>query len=155
MKRTILCFVVGLFMLPCTLAAFDYPAPVLLSKWGGPGSAPGQILSPRAIAVNTSAFVYEADTSNDRIQKFDQNGKVYVRDRGNHRVQMFKSDGSFVMNWGERGSADGQFIQPVAIAIGPFEDIYVSDTVHHNIQRFRAHPLRYFQAVPVPSTSGF
>jgi DNA-binding beta-propeller fold protein YncE len=87
---------------------------------------------------------------------FDAWGRVYVVDQVNGRVQVFDEAGAFLMNWGSGGSGDGYFLQPAAVAIGPFQDIYVSDTVNHNLQRFRAHPLWYFEGAPEPApTDGF
>lgn len=51
-----------------------------LSQWGAPGSGPGQLDLPHALAVDAA-------------------GHVYVADRGNARVQVFDADGRFLAGW--------------------------------------------------------
>jgi len=42
----------------------------------------------------------------------------------------------FDLEWGGFGSAAGLFNQPVAIAPGPANEIYVADRRNHRIQKF-------------------
>ena len=58
----------------------------------------GGSFGPFGIAVDSSGNVYVADSSNNNIQKFDSNGK-------------------FITKWGSQGIGDGQFIDPVGIAM--------------------------------------
>ena len=44
-------------------------------------------------------------------------GSVYVSDWFNHRIQKFTPEGVFVTKWGTKGTGDGQFIQPAAVAV--------------------------------------
>ena len=67
--------------------------------------------------MDTSGNVYVANTSNDRIQKFDANGR-------------------FLTTWGSQGSGDGQFDEPGGVAVGADGAVYVADTVNHRIQKF-------------------
>src|SRR5919197_1208082 len=110
-------------------------------------------------------FVYVADSNNNRVQKFDINGKfimswgskgskdgqfivpvsvvidsngdIIVNDRGNARVQKFDSNGKFITKWGSYGKGDGQFIDPEHLAIDSNGYVYVSDRGNNNIQVFK------------------
>jgi hypothetical protein len=90
------------------------------------------------IIVLTAGTIVVTDTSNNRVQKFDNSGNyisqfgvaglndgqlnfpryldddsagnLYVSDGGGSpRVQKFDSNGSFILKWGSTGSGDGQF----------------------------------------------
>lgn len=47
---------------------------IFVTSWGSPGSGNGQFNWPQGIAVDSSGYVYVADTQNYRIQKFDSSG---------------------------------------------------------------------------------
>ena len=96
-----------------------------ITKWGSRGSDDGQFgmgdgtffTGPTGIAVDQSGNVYVADFSNDRIQKFTQ-------------------DGEFITKWGSRGSDDGQFRFPTGIAVDQSGNVYVADSWNDRIQKF-------------------
>jgi len=127
-------------------AALDKPSPLYSN-------------GPSYIAANQSGDIYVADCDNNRIQKFDTNGKflckwgskgrgygqfispygvavdkagdVYVTDPGNHRVQKFDSNGNFLCTWGKYGEGDGEFIGgPGEIAIDPRGYVYEIGRAH-------------------------
>jgi DNA-binding beta-propeller fold protein YncE len=50
-------------------------------KWGKYGRAPGEFSAPQAIAIDKDDNVYVADTDNNRIQKFDSNGRFLMEIR--------------------------------------------------------------------------
>jgi tripartite motif-containing protein 71 len=85
--------------------------------WGSKGSGDGQFDSPRGMAVNHRGTIFQADS-------------------GNHRIQKFDSDGNFVIKWGSKGSGDGLFYYPKCIAIDSKGYVYVSDRSGHRIQKF-------------------
>ncbi|HEU4444149.1 MAG TPA: SBBP repeat-containing protein, partial [Nitrososphaeraceae archaeon] len=88
--------------------------------------------------------VYVTDAGNNRIQKFDNNGKliaawgskgsgegqldtphdiavdssgnVYVAEQGNFRIQKFDSKGNFIAAWGSEGTGDSQFSDPHSVS---------------------------------------
>jgi DNA-binding beta-propeller fold protein YncE len=131
-------------------AAYDYVA-----KWGSYGTGEGQFDYPRGIATDTDGSVYVADTSNQRIQKFDSEGTflaewrvagvdlatdaagdVYVVEVSAHRVRKFDSEGTFLTAWGGFGPGDGQFDRPMGIATDTAGNVYVVDSGNDRIQKF-------------------
>ena len=103
-----------------------------IRKWGSKGSDIGQFHVIYGIAVDSSGNVYVADSGNDRVKKFDSNGKfitkwgstssqqfnpihlaidssgnVYVADYGNSKIQKFDSNGKFITKWGLKAVAMG------------------------------------------------
>jgi len=67
------------------------------------------------------------------------NGDFYVADGyGNNRVAKFSADGTFLFEWGERGSSAGQFDLPHGIARDNEGRIYVADRSNKRIQVFDA-----------------
>jgi sugar lactone lactonase YvrE len=46
-----------------------------IRQWGTPGTGPGQLHLPHAIAIDDSETVYVADRENGRIQRFSRTGK--------------------------------------------------------------------------------
>ena len=137
---------------------------VFITKWGSNGSGNGEFDSPKGITVDSTGYVYVADTLNNRIQKLtsggtfvtkwgsqgsgdgqfdnpqriavDSSGYVYVADSYNHRIQKFTSSGSFVTKWGSYGSGDGQFSYPFGIELDGDGYVYISDYYNNRIQKF-------------------
>jgi DNA-binding beta-propeller fold protein YncE len=61
----------------------------------------------------------------------DARGFVYVTDRTLNRVKKFDAKGGFVLQWGERGTAQGQFYSPEAIYFHPAGFLVVDDFGNH------------------------
>jgi len=129
---------------------------------GGPGIGNGLFSDPRGVAVSKDGFVYAADKTGCRMQKFttsgtwvlawgasgsadgqfndpcgvalDTTGTVYVVDHLNGRVEKFSPTGTFLGKWGSPGPGAGQFTAPWDIAIDDANRVYVVDA--HRIQRF-------------------
>ena len=126
-------------------------------SFGMVGSANGQFIAPRDIAIDRQGFVYVTDFGNHRIQKFTPSGKfvaqfgwkgsgpgqlymlhgitidtagtglVYVSEYGNHRVSVFTSDGVFVSSFGMKSSNIDQFNFPVGLRFDRKGFLYVCD----------------------------
>jgi len=128
-----------------------------VSKWGTLGSANGQLNFPTSIAVSGSGEVYVIDLQNYRIQTFDSNGSfintwsfwgqygitvdkssndVYATDNSNDCIHVYDANGLSITNWGNTGSANGQFNQPLGIAVNGSGKVYVADTYNYRIQVF-------------------
>ncbi|MGD8500375.1 MAG: 6-bladed beta-propeller, partial [Phycisphaerales bacterium] len=138
--------------------------PVLVDDWGVWGHGDGQFANIGDVAVDASANVYVADRFNNRIQKFDSDGKfiakwgswgsgdgqfifppglavtasgnVYVADQFNNRVQKFDSNGNFITKWGSEGTGNGQFSAPQDVAVDGSGNVFVADSGNNRIQKF-------------------
>jgi len=73
-----------------------------VKSWGTSGAGPGDFNGPHAIAI-------------------DSRGRLFVADRGNNRIQVFDQEGRLLDEW-------KQFGRPETILITPDDTIYVADT---------------------------
>jgi predicted membrane-bound mannosyltransferase/DNA-binding beta-propeller fold protein YncE len=140
----------GVAFFPLSLSAFDVgPGPqltprhpvtladgrIVLGSGNGTGSrTPGEFLQPAGLFVDTEGSLWVADGLNNRVQKFDSQGRflaqitssgaapgglrepwsvavdaqgfVYVADTWNHRIQKFSPDLRLVGAWGQPGAGD-------------------------------------------------
>ena len=70
---------------------------------------------------------------------FASNGDFYVADGyGNSRVVKFNKAGEFLMAWGEKGTAPGEFNLPHAVQVDAEGRVYVGDRENNRIQVFDA-----------------
>jgi streptogramin lyase len=135
-----------------------------LGKAGVAGSGEGEFIAPNDVAVgaNGDIFVSEGHSSggraptNDRIQKFDKNGKfimmwgksgtgpgefdqphslafdskgrLFVADRNNNRVQIFDQSGKFIDQW-------TQFSRPSGVYIDKYDNLYSADSESGSVSR--------------------
>ncbi len=101
----------------------SYPLPATATQqWGsdGSGTNPPQFSGP--------------PTGLD----IDSDGRIIATDEGNDRVMILNSDGSFATVIGAYGSGDQQFIDPMDVAIGSNDFIFVSDTGNSRIAKLYA-----------------
>lgn len=73
-----------------------------IKAWGKPGSAPGDFMLPHGLA-------------------FDSKGRLFVCDRGNNRLQIFDQEGKLLDTW-------TQFGRPAGIFIDKHDNIFVADS---------------------------
>lgn len=113
----------------------------LLAQWGGHGPRPGQLEGPDKLA-------------------FDAKGNLYVTEVGtqsagdNSRIQKFSPAGEPLAQWGTYGSAPGQFLTPVGIAIDQQGAIYVADVGKHRVQKLSPEGKPHTQWHTVGSGTG-
>lgn len=81
------------------------------------GTGNGQTQFPNGVAVDSAGYIYVADTSNNRIQKFD-------------------STGAYVTQWGSTGSGNGQFVAPTKLAFDASNNLFVVDSLNYRVQKF-------------------
>jgi DNA-binding beta-propeller fold protein YncE len=70
----------------------------------------------------------------------DGDGYVYVADSGNHRIQKFDSDGTFVREFCQEGTAQGQLKSPNDVAVDGSGNVYVTDSGNERVQKFAPVP---------------
>ncbi|HEV8383242.1 MAG TPA: peptidyl-alpha-hydroxyglycine alpha-amidating lyase family protein [Candidatus Acidoferrales bacterium] len=128
-----------------------------LTTWGTKGTGPGQFDLPHAIVVDGRGRVFVADRENSRIQVFDSNGNyqtewkhlgqpwglalthdgaLLVADGLANRVVKADLSGSILGTFGGPGKAPGDFLYAHAIAVGPQDEIYVSEILNWRVQKF-------------------
>ncbi len=94
-----------------------------LFSWGEPGNAPGQFNLPHGVWIDKDGRVLVADRENDRVQVFDQNGKllkiwptqligpavfyvdadniVYIVEHNSGMVSVLTLEGERLAQWGD------------------------------------------------------
>jgi sugar lactone lactonase YvrE len=92
-----------------------------LGKAGVSGSGPDLFDQPTDIVVSPAGDIFVTDSH--------RNGK-------NNRVIHFKKDGTFVKEWGRKGSGRGEFSEPHTIAIDSRGRLFVGDRENNRIQIF-------------------
>lgn len=123
-------FVSIILLLPAALCAFlsilitSTPVPAfavsqnysLITKWGSLGAGPGQF--------------------NGLNDAHESNGYIYVPDYNNNRIQKFDSNGKFITKFGMKGTGGGQFGRPEGVYVDPSGIVYVADTNNARVQKF-------------------
>jgi sugar lactone lactonase YvrE len=69
----------------------------------------------------------------------DELGDVYVADWRNDRIQKFNGDGKFVFKLGTSGNGEGQFNRPAGVEVDSDGDIYVADRGNDRVLQFDAN----------------
>ena len=105
------------------IQVFD-PDGHFIRMWGTSGSGEGEFNFSRGDGNLIGALV------------LDTQGNVYVADNANQRIQKFDPQGQFLMEWGGKGTSDGQFLSPVGITIDQQGNIYVIDDSRDEVQKF-------------------
>ena len=85
-----------------------------VKQWGGHGSGPGQFEMPHALAM-------------------DSRGRLFVADRGNDRVQIFDQQGRLLAIW-------RQFSRPSGLYIDRHDVLYASDSESRSAKGYGYHP---------------
>ncbi|CAF1377711.1 unnamed protein product [Rotaria sp. Silwood1] len=135
----------------------------LLKSIGDHGSKPGEFNVPWGITTDSLSNMYICDQMNNRIQKFDADGRfllewghegedagqfyyphfisisgnhVAVSDQLNHRIQVFDCFGNYHYKLGEIGNEPGQFSCPFGVCIDANDHLIVADHDNNRVQFF-------------------
>src|SRR5438094_6434698 len=143
---------------------------VFIKSWGGKGNGPGQFGTVRAIAVDAQGNVYVADSTNKRIQVFDNNGtfKTQYTDVGTPtalcitpgpnqflyssnsnppedfdiggEIYKMKLDGSVVGKFGRAGKLPKEFGTVNAIDCRSENNLLVGEIANMRVQKLTLQP---------------
>ncbi len=129
---------------------------------GTKGDGVNQFAEPVGLAIDNLGRLFVADTANQRVVVYDKDGHqvntfqvfgwdyyytepyaaidaqselLYLTDSQSNRIQIFGLDGTFKSFWGKQGTANGEFGQPLGIAIGP-DRVYITESQNNRVQIF-------------------
>jgi len=138
----------------------------LVEQWGHRGTNIGELILPRAIAINARGDAYVSEyTTVDRVQAFrgadhhpfavfghtgsgdgelnrpeglavDADDRIYVADSGNHRIQIFSAEGKWLKTFGKAGRGVGEFSYPYDVRLDGQGRQYVCEYGGSRIQVF-------------------
>ncbi|RDW16744.1 6-bladed beta-propeller [Oceanobacillus chungangensis] len=133
---------------------------------GQSGDSGSRLFYPRGVNLDTNGDVYIVDTTNHKVKKYNSNhqyqystdlgiyylepsfpsqvlplgdGYFIVSDTGNSRLIKFRGYSTYasVQSYlGNLRNADGVFSEPVGIAVDNNDDVYITDTFNHRVQKF-------------------
>jgi len=136
---------------------------ITILTFGEYGNREGEFDYPVGIAIDKNNNLHITDWENDRIQKFnsegrflkvipgkdselkidgpagivlDQNDNIIVVEQFNNRIHKISPEGKSLNLVGKEGSGPGEFLNPRGIAIDKDDNIYVVDTGNNRIQIF-------------------
>jgi sugar lactone lactonase YvrE len=92
-----------------------------LGKKGVAGSGKDTFNKPSAVLVAPNGDIFVADGHDEG---------------GNNRIVKFSADGTYIKEWGTAGQADGEFIDPHALAMDSAGRLFVGDRGNSRIQIF-------------------
>jgi hypothetical protein len=143
---------------------FDKYGHILRQIGGVRGFGMDNFSEPHAVCVAPTGDFYIADSGNNRIKYYDEQGKlrkiwgtygdgpgqfdypqgvavgpdglVYVADTYNHRIQVFTKDGNYITQFGSFGTGPNNFNTPVYIAVDEESTLYVADRLNDRVAIF-------------------
>lgn len=126
-----------------------------IGAWGTAGKGRGEFNIPHSIVIDARGRVLVGDRENDRIQIFDQDGRLldiwpgfapfgltlapdghlFVADGRAHKILRLDDGGRVVQSWGEMGSAPGQFQLPHMLGLDLAGNLYIAEITGQRFQR--------------------
>lgn len=135
-----------------------------LLAWGKEGREPGEFHFPIGIAITPADEVFVTDHYNNRVQKFDRDGKLLThfsvlpnpggiaidqtgrvvlshfpassktKEVTPDRLTVYDAQGKLLHEWGATGTGPGEFNWPGGLGISRDGRLYVADQTNHRIQ---------------------
>jgi len=122
-------------------------------------SGAGGLQQPINISIDRDGTKYVTDTRRNQVLAYDRFDKfvrayglidqfrpsdvaiagerLFVADVKNHQIHVLdKRSGQTLNKFGKRGTADGDFLHPTNLAVGPDNHLYVTDTSNYRVQKF-------------------
>jgi len=136
----------------------------LIRTWGEQGPEPGNFNNPHNVVVDHRGRVYVADRHNARIQVFDGEGtfieewtnlgkpwglalsaerNLYVAEGDAEKIYQLDLEGNILAEYhGGPGPQPGQFRAAHGIAVGPQEELYVTEVLNWRVQKLMPQVAR-------------
>ena len=113
-------------------------------KAGIAGTGTGELSGPKGIAVTAAGAVYVSDTSNNRIQEFNESGEFSAAlgfgvSNGTSKFEICTT----ACKAGIPGSGNGQLNSPRAAALASNGDIWVADAGNSRVEEFDGKNNKY------------
>jgi sugar lactone lactonase YvrE len=133
---------------------------------GVEGDSGSLLYRPRSVGLDASDNLFVVDTYNHKVKKYDnalnylysvggfpaplypnaitvlKDGTFYVSDTGNSQLLHYTDLGtsaSFAGSVGTLRTQNGEFSEPLGVAVGPNGHIYISDRFNHRVQVFNSN----------------
>jgi streptogramin lyase len=88
-----------------------------IGKFASRGEGSGQVSFPKRIAIDSSGFVWVADSGNDRVDVFNEKGE-------------------YVTKFGTFGSGTEQMSNPTGVAVDPRGNVWVADDSNNRVDKW-------------------
>ncbi|MDA8234734.1 MAG: 6-bladed beta-propeller [Clostridia bacterium] len=138
----------------------------LLMTFGQRGEGRGQMIKPHGVAVDDEGSYYVADSNNNRVLKFNKDGKfvkylaetadgkpgeiltprgvavdsrnnIYVVSGLGATVYVFNKEGQGLLNFNQLNDEEGNLVLPSGIAIDDNNKIFVTETTANRVSVFQ------------------
>ncbi len=67
----------------------------------------------------------------------DRQNYVYVADTGNNRILKFDTNGKLIAQWGTAGRTEGKMMSPFDVAVNDKGSVFVIERDNNRLQEFR------------------
>ncbi|CAF2069996.1 unnamed protein product [Rotaria magnacalcarata] len=94
---------------------------IVVAGGQGEGDAPTQLYRPQGLFVDTLGTLYVADTSNNRVMRWNQGDK---------------KQGTVIVGGNDYGAEANQFRNSYGLSFDRYGNLYVADQYNHRVQRF-------------------
>ena len=130
-----------------------------MRTFGAKGELGGKLNRPQGISTSPDGNIIVADIDNKRVVEFTPEGRVlltlhgadqlspshcvshgnryFVSDLDGNCIKVFSDQGDFLYQFGREGTGDGEFREPVGLAVDKSGRLIVCDRENHRIQLFQ------------------